>query len=473
MTHEDITYLIPLMILAGAPILIMLVVSLTRNFRVTYSLSLLTLIAAIITVLVFDLSFPHHIGTLLVFDRFSYFFGIVIMLAGLAVMLLSYNYLQYQESTIGEYLIVVFISLLGSMLLVSSTNFISFFLGLETLSIALFILIAYRKTRNRAIEAGVKYFVLASVSSAFLLFGMGLIYATTGELEFEKIAMVLSSMSSSSRMLWAGFGMMLVGLGFKLALVPFHMWTPDVYQGAPAPIAGFIATISKGAVMAFLLRFFYGLKGFENDNLILLLTIIAVLSIFIGNLLAIAQQNVKRILAYSSIANLGYLLVMLPAGSENGIQATVFYLVSYMITTLAAFGVIGLLSVKERDAENLSDYKGLFWKRPWVAVVFTLALLSLAGIPITAGFMGKFYLVFAGIQANLWILVISLIIGSVIGLYYYLRVITTLFAPPNDLKFPAISLPDHLILFAMAFGILWLGIFPGWLFDVISGFTRF
>ncbi len=451
----------------------MLIIVLTKNFTVLYTISLLALIAAFFTIITIDPVLPYKVGSLLVFDKFSVFFTEIIILSGILIALLSFNYLHYQESEKGEYLIVLFVALLGSVLLVTSNNFITFFLGIETLSIALFILIAYRKIRDSAIEASVKYFVLASVSSAFLLFGMGLIYADTGELEFDKIAEVLQSSAYSTPLLMAGFGMMLVGLGFKLALVPFHMWTPDVYQGAPSQVTAFIATISKGAVLALLFRFFYELHGYENQNFVFVLSLIAILSMFIGNLLAIRQQNVKRILAYSSIANLGYLLVTLLAGNDQGIQAAVFYLVSYIITTIGAFGVIALLSDKEHEAEQLSFYKGLFWKRPWVAIVFTLALLSLAGIPITAGFMAKFYIVFAGINSGLWLLVISLIINSVIGLYYYLRVITALFSQSNDTKYPAIAFPGHLVLALMAAGILLMGIFPQVFLNLVSGITGF
>ncbi len=264
---------------------------------------------------------------------------------------------------------------------------------------------------------------------------------------------------------------MMVGLGFKLALVPFHMWTPDVYQGAPVPVATFIATVSKGAVMALFLRFFYSIKGFGTHEFILVITIIAVLSMFVGNLLAIRQQNVKRILAYSSISNMGYLLVTLLVGGPAGTAAAVFYIISYMITTLGAFGVIALLSGKDHEAEMLQDYKGLFWKRPWIAVIFTLALLSLAGIPLTTGFMAKFYIVFAGINSNLWLLVVSLIINSVIGLYYYLRVVATMLSPADDPELPVISFTGQVLLTLVAIGIVWLGAFPQWIFQLIGRYS--
>jgi NADH-quinone oxidoreductase subunit N len=225
--------------------------------------------------------------------------------------------------------------------------------------------------------------------------------------------------------------------------------------------------------MALFLRFFYSISGFRNAGFILVVTVIAVLTMFTGNLLAIRQKNIKRILAYSSIANMGYLLVTLLIGTKEGISAAIFYIISYMATTLAAFGVITMLSGKENDADTLSDYTGLFWKRPWIAIVFTLALLSLAGIPLTTGFMAKFYLVFAGIDAGLWVLVITLIVNTVIGLYYYLRVITTLFSPANDVAFPSVSLAGNIVLGLVTLAILWLGINPDGVIQLIIRFGVF
>ena len=260
---------------------------------------------------------------------------------------------------------------------------------------------------------------------------------------------------------------MMVGIGFKLALVPFHMWTPDVYQGAPAPVSAYIATVSKGAVMAILIRFFFNIRGLDNQYLFIVISGIAILSMFIGNLLAIRQQNIKRLLAYSSIANMGYLIIILLTGSNKGIQASIFYLISYFITTIGSFGVISLLSTSKYEAEKIEDYKGLFWKRPWIAIVFTLSLLSLAGIPITAGFIAKFYVIFEGMKAGLMMLIFSMIINSVIGLYYYLRVITVLFSPANEIKLPELSITGHFILAVIGLSILILGIYPGWLIDII------
>lgn len=468
MTDTDFLSLTPLIIIALAPVLIMFTVAFKRNFHVIYGFSLVAFTLALLSIYLLLPVIPHPISSLLIMDGFTLLLSALIILAGIVVTLLSKGYIQYQVSEKEEFYIILFIAVLGSLILIAASNFVTLFLGLETLSISLFILIAYRRLSELCIEAGVKYLVLASVSSAFLLFGMGLIYADTGTLEFSKMALVLSTTSSFDLLLVSGFGMMIVGLGFKLALVPFHMWTPDIYQGAPVSVATFIATISKGAVMALFLRFFYALKGYENDAFIQIITVIAILSMFIGNLLAIRQQNVKRILAYSSISNMGYLLVTLLVGGENGIQAAVFYIVSYIITTLGAFGVVALLSDRNHEAEMLDDYKGLFWKQPWMAFVFTLALLSLAGIPLTAGFMAKFYIVFAGIDSSLWLLVIMLIINSIIGLYYYLRVVSTMFSPAGDGQLPAVSLTGKWVLGILAFGILWLGVFPQWFIHLVS-----
>ena len=473
MTVTDFFCLTPFLIIAAAPVIIMILISVVRNYEVVYGFSIFSLILALASVFYIAPTVPHAIQPLFVIDSFSLFFLEIIFFSALLVTLLSHNYIRHLEEVREEYYIILFISTLGASILAVAGDFISFFLGIETLSVALYILIAYRKWHESAIEAGTKYLILASVSSAFLLFGMALIYTEFGTMQFDGIISALSEHDQESLLVNAGFGMMLVGIGFKLALAPFHTWTPDVYQGAPAPVSAFIATVSKGAVMAVFIRFFFSLKGFDNPFLVVVISGVAILSMFIGNLLAIRQQNLKRLLAYSSIANMGYLIIILLTGTNQGIQAAIFYLISYFITTIGAFGVIGLLSTSEHEAEMISDYKGLFWKRPWIAFVLTLSLLSLAGIPITAGFIAKFYIVFEGMKSGLMLLVISLIINSVIGLYYYLRVITSMFSAPEEVLLPHITLSGKLILGFIAAGILVLGIYPGWLIDVIMKLAVF
>jgi len=471
MTATDFLCLIPLLIIAVAPVVIMIVVSVLRNYEVVYGFSVLSLLLALASVFFIVPAIPHTIETLFIIDIYSLFFLGIIILSALLVALLSYDYIKQLQGVREEYYIILFTSTLGATLLAVADHFVLFFLGLETLSISLYILIAFQRSKDSSIEAGIKYLILASVSSAFLLFGMALIYTALGTMQFNGIVSALSKSGQISPLVISGFGMMMVGIGFKLALVPFHMWTPDVYQGAPAPVTAYIATVSKGAVMAVLIRFFFNIRGFDNKYIFTVISGIAILSMFIGNLLAIRQHNIKRLLAYSSIANMGYIIIILLTGTNKGIQASIFYLVSYFITTIGAFGVISLLSTCRHEAEKIEDYRGLFWKRPWIALVFTLSMLSLAGIPLTAGFIAKFYVIFEGMKAGLMVLVFALIINSVIGLYYYLRVITTMFSSASETKFPALSLTGNITLYLIALSILILGVYPGWLINIIMKYV--
>ena len=471
MTATDFLCLIPLLIIAVAPVVIMIVVSVLRNYEVVYGFSVLSLLLALASVFFIVPAIPHTIETLFIIDIYSLFFLGIIILSALLVALLSYDYIKQLQGVREEYYIILFTSTLGATLLAVADHFVLFFLGLETLSISLYILIAFQRSKDSSIEAGIKYLILASVSSAFLLFGMALIYTALGTMQFNGIVSALSKSGQISPLVISGFGMMMVGIGFKLALVPFHMWTPDVYQGAPAPVTAYIATVSKGAVMAVLIRFFFNIRGFDNKYIFTVISGIAILSMFIGNLLAIRQHNIKRLLAYSSIANMGYIIIILLTGTNKGIQASIFYLVSYFITTIGAFGVISLLSTCRHEAEKIEDYRGLFWKRPWIALVFTLSMLSLAGIPLTAGFIAKFYVIFEGMKAGLMVLVFALIINSVIGLYYYLRVITTMFSSASETKFPALSLTGNITLYLIALSILILGVYSGWLINIIMKYV--
>ena len=467
MSETDLYCLSPFLILAMAPIIIMIVVSIFRNYEVVFGFSVLSFLVAIASIFYILPVIPHAIDPLFIIDRFSLFFLGIIFVSGLLVTFLSYDYLKQLEGIREEYYIILFTSTLGASLLTVANHFILFFLGIETLTLSLYILIAFEKSKDRSIEAGIKYLILASVSSAFLLFGMGLMYITFGTMQFTAIMASISHMDKLPPLFLYGFGMMLVGIGFKLALVPFHMWTPDIYQGAPAPVSSYIATVSKGAVMAVFIRFFFSMKGFENQSIFYIISGIAILSMFVGNLLAIQQKNIKRLLAYSSIANMGYIIIILLTGSDKGIQSAIFYLITYFMTTIGAFGVISLLSTKDFDAEKIDDYKGLFWRKPWMAVVLTLCMLSLAGIPVTAGFIAKFYLIYEGMKAGLMLLVFSMIINSVLGLYYYLRVITTMFSTAGNTDLPSVTFTGKLTLVIITIGILVLGVYPGWLIDFI------
>lgn len=465
MTKSDLLSLIPLWILSSAAILIFFSISIKRNHKVIFVITVLSLIVDFLYLTFYSDRHMQAIEPLLIFDGFGIFNIGLILLTTLVVVLISYAYFEQREERKEEYYILMILAALGSVILVISKHFVSLFLGLEILSVSLYALIAYLRTRERSDEAGIKYLILAAFSSAFLLFGMALVYATTGSMEFTGIANWIAQAHEMPLMVVAGFGMMIVGIGFKLGVVPFHMWTPDVYEGSPAPVTAFIATVSKGGMVALLVRFFNALNGYQYTSFTLIFTILAISSMFIGNILALRQSNVKRLLAYSSIAHLGYLLVAFLAGEKLGMEAMVFYLVAYFITTLGAFGILATLSDKERDAEQLEDYRGLLWRRPLTAIVFSAMLLSLAGIPLTAGFVGKFYVIAAGVHTQRWLLVVALIVNSVIGLYYYIKLMAVMFdqqqeEKPSQELHPLVYIVSSITLAVLALSLFWIGVSP-------------
>ncbi|HUJ88571.1 MAG TPA: NADH-quinone oxidoreductase subunit N, partial [Syntrophorhabdales bacterium] len=377
--------ILPLIVLSAASVVIMLTIACYRNHRLTYFLTLATTVVAFLILPAISSQAPAQVTPLLLIDGYSLFYSGLILLSLLAVTLLSYDYLNGRRENPEEYYILLLVATLGSIILVASSHFASFFLGLEILSISLYALIAYDR-RPLMIEAGLKYLVLAAASSSFLLFGMALIYAQLGTMSFSEIASKLPSAGAIDLIYAVAVVMIIIGIGFKLSLVPFHMWTPDVYQGAPAPVTAYIATVSKGAVFALLLRYFSGVELHAYGSLFVIFTIIAIISMFTGNLLALFQTNIKRLLAYSSIAHLGYLLVAFLSSGPLRVSAVTFYLVAYFVMTLGAFGVVTVLSGKENDADEIEDYHGLVKRRPVLAATFTVMLLSLAGMPLTAGF---------------------------------------------------------------------------------------
>lgn len=472
----DLIPLLPVLIVAGIPVLLMLQLALYRNHTATLVLTLDGLAAAFISIFAVFPRAPHQITTLLVIDRFSLFYMGLIIASGFVVALFSHGYLEKRFSPPGEFYILLTLALLGSMILVAATHFASFFLGLEILSVSLYGLIAYARTDSVGIEAGLKYLILAATSAAILLFGMALVYTQYGTMQFSRLASISPPTTPAESIFFlAALALILVGIGFKLALVPFHLWTPDVYQGAPAPVTAFIATVSKGAIFAILLRFFTLIHLQKFSSLLLVFSLIAIASMFFGNLLALRQNNVKRILAYSSIAHLGYLLVAFLAAGPLAVTAVTFYLVAYFVTTLGAFGVVTVLSTRDREAETRPDYAGLAWRRPWLAAFFTAMLLSLAGIPLTAGFVGKFFIMRAGVSSHLWLLIIILIVNSAIGLYYYLRVIVWIYHSPD--QSPAVRHPlpvlGSIALAGLLIALLWLGVYPTPWIRIIESATPF
>jgi NADH-quinone oxidoreductase subunit N len=465
--------ILPLLLLAVTPVALMLISTIHRSHRMALGLTLLGLAASFGSLWIAAAVAPQRVTALLTIDQYALVYFGMIIAATIAVAGLAYGYLEQHAVEKEEFYILLVTAALGAAVLAASSHFVSFFLGLEILSISLYALNAYIYSRKTALEAGIKYLVLAAASAAVLLFGMALIYAAVGTMEFGHMAELMMETAGPNRtLLLPGLAMVITGMAFKLALVPFHMWTPDVYQGAPPPVAAFIATVSKGGIFALLLRYFYRLELHNYAPVVVVFTIIAIASMLGGNLLALLQPNVKRILAYSSIAHMGYVLVAFIASGMLAVEAVTFYLVAYFVTIIGAFGVVTVLSSREHDAESLEAYRGLFWRRPALAGVMTAMLLSLIGIPVTAGFIGKFYVVGAGASSSAWALIIILVISSSVGAFYYLRVIFALYAGAPEAAERSAEVAPRMafgssVLVVLTLLLVWLGVYPAPLLHVI------
>jgi NADH-quinone oxidoreductase subunit N len=413
---------------------------------------------------------PRPVTSLVLIDGYALFYMGLVLVTSLAVIAMSLPYLLMRpsdEAQPEEYYLLLLLATIGACVLVAADHVASLFLGLELIGLSLYGLIGYLRARSRSLEAAVKYLVLSAASSAFLLFGLALLYIHSGTMELSKMGMLQRVEEDLSVLVLAGVAFIVIAIGFKLGIAPFHMWAPDVYQGAPVPVTAFVATCSKAAVFALLLRLAVVMDLHEQGAFWNLVAIIAVLSMSVGNLLALLQSDVKRILAYSSIAHLGYALVAFLAGGALAVEAVSVYLVAYVLTSLGAFTVVALLSNRHEDADRLDRYQALFWRRPWVSAAMVVMLLSLAGIPLTVGFIGKFYAIAAGVGSGLWALLLILVTNSVIGLFYYLRIIVVMMARaiPAPQPSEAVSPSRYLWVGGWSLAIvtlltLWIGLNP-------------
>ncbi len=438
-TELNLVSLLPLMpvfIVSMTSILVMLLISIKRHHTLSATVTVIGLNAALAWIIFYFMNgSPVSVMGLFMVDGFSLFYMALILVAGLACCTLSHAYIHDYQDNKEELYILLLIAIAGGLLLVSAQNMSSFFIGLELLSVPTYGLLAYTHERNKSLEAGIKYMVLSATASASILMGMAFLYAYSGTLDFHKLGEVLIT-TLHEPLAVAGVGLILVGLAFKLSLAPFHRWTPDVYQGAPAPVATFLATVSKVAVLGLTIRFLFSSGVLAMEGVRIILTIIAVLSVIIGNLLAVRQSNLKRLLGYSSIAHLGYILIAIVAAGMSSLPTINIYIVAYVLTTIGAFGAVALMSspYDGDEAESLADYRGLFWRRPVLTAVLTVMMLSLAGIPLTAGFIAKFFVILSAVTGAAWVLLGVVILGSAIGLYYYLRVLVVLYMTPPEKK---------------------------------------
>jgi len=466
----DFQALAPLLVLSLGATLAMLQIAFLRSVSLTAWLSTASLVLAALSCVYVSVDEPLQVTPLLLADSLALLFSAVFCLAGAVVVMLSREYIRHHGDEPEEYFLLLILSTLGACVLAYAVHLASLLLGLELLSVALYALIAYPNRSMLPLEAASKYLVLSGAASATALFGFALIYAVTGALGFSAIGAGLDAVQSDSAILMVGAAMIFAGMAFKLSVVPFHLWTPDVYAGAPAPVTGYLATVAKAAVFLALLRLFLQADLFRYTRLIELIGLMAVLGMIAGNLLAILQTNIKRMLAFSSIAHIGYLLVIfmvaLNASNQSlAIEAAAFYLIAYTVTTIAAFGLLTLISAEcdERENVQLQNVSGLLWRHPLLALLMIVALLSLAGIPLTAGFIGKFYLFAAVVSGSHWFLTGGLIIGSGIGIFYYLRVIYYMTRRPDEHPSNEVfhtSSYVRVLCCVLIATILWLGTLP-------------
>ncbi|AHG18734.1 NADH:ubiquinone oxidoreductase subunit N [Chania multitudinisentens RB-25] len=478
-TPQQLIALLPLLIVGLTVVVVMLCIAWRRDHFINATLTVVGLNLALLSLYFVGQVGPMDVTPLMRIDAYAMFYTGLVLLASLATCTFAYPWLVGYPDNREEFYLLVLIAAMGGILLAGANHLAALFLGIELITLPLFGLVGYAYRQKRSLEASIKYMLLSAAASSFLLFGMALLYAESGDLSLASLGRSLQDSRVHHPLILTGMGMMVVGLGFKLSLVPFHLWTPDVYQGAPAPVSTFLATASKIAIFAVVMRLFLYAPAADSESLRMVLSIIAFFSILFGNLMAISQTNLKRLLGYSSIAHLGYLLVALIAvRSENHqlpLETAGVYLAGYLFSSLGAFGVVSLMSSPYRgpDAESLFSYRGLFWHKPILSAVMTVMMLSLAGIPMTLGFIGKFFVVAMGVSAHLWWLTGAVVVGSAIGLYYYLRVTVSLFlsAPetlardtPNNW---ALTAGGVVVLISAAL-VLLLGIYPQPLISLVQ-----
>lgn len=394
------------------------------------------------------------------------------MFAIVAVALMlaySRSYNSSRALSRGEFYVLVLFALLGIMVMVSANHFLVLYLGLELLSLSLCALIALQRDVVRATEAAMKYFVLAALASGMLLYGMSMLYGATGSLEIPVVANVVLSGTADPAILVFGLVFIVAGLSFKLGVVPFHMWVPDVYEGAPTAVTLFVGSAPKIAAFAFFMRLLVGGLGNMVTDWQPMLIIVSVLSMLLGNVTAIAQTNIKRMLAYSTISHMGYLLLGILSGTDAGYSAAMFYVASYVLTTLGGFGIILLMSREGFEADRLEDLKGLNKRSPWYAFMMLVVMISMAGIPVSVGFFAKLSVLSAALDAGLTWLVVFAVLMSLIGAFYYLRVIKLMYMDEPADSAPLIADTDHRVLISVnGAAILALGILPQPLIDLCT-----
>jgi NADH-quinone oxidoreductase subunit N len=402
-------------------------------------------------------------------DNFALFVNLVLVVVGILTVIFSSQTVYRDGLPVGEYYAVMLFAIVGMMLMAQATDLLLIFLALETMSIAVYVLTGFRRDQVQSTEAAFKYFLLGAFASSFFLYGIAFLYGVTGSTSLDRVGSVIAAQSMSGNpMILLGVGFLIVGFAFKVAAVPFHMWSPDAYEGAPAVVTGFMSTGVKAAAVAAFARVFLSSLEPTITDWAPVLWVIAAATMIVGTVVGVAQTSLKRMLAYSSIAHGGYLLAGLVAGNDVGKASILFYLAAYALTNLGAFGVIALLGSRERANDDLRDYAGLWHTHPALAGLMTMFLLSLGGFPPTAGFIAKWYVFSAAVGAGYYGLAIIGVLSSVVSVFFYLRIVVMMFMTERDARpvAPAISGVAMFGLVLSLIGVLYLGILPTAVIDL-------
>jgi len=452
-----------IVVLVGACVILLVDVWLGDDRRhVGYWLAQLTLlVAACATIRTMNLVATHVFYNMVVDDLVADVLRFMSFVAVSLVLFYSREYLAARGLFRGETFVLILFSLLGMQLLITANSFLTLYLGLELMSLCLYALVAMQRDAEASAEAAMKYFVLGALASGFLLYGMSMIYGATGTLEIDKVAQSVLGSAENKTLLLFGLVFVVSAIAFKLGAVPYHMWVPDVYQGAPTAMTLFIGTAPEFAAFAMMLRLLGGALIGAEVNWQGMLIVLCVLSVSLGHIVAIAQTNLKRMLAYSTIANMGYVLMGFLAADVNGYSAAMFYMVSYVLTSLASFGMILLLSRKGFESDRLEDLKGLNARSPWWAFVMLLVMFSLAGVPPTIGFYAKLLVLQAAVKAGfVWLAVVG-VVAALIGAFYYLRIVKLMYFDEPVETAPIESRGDQRVLLsANGLALLLFGILP-------------
>jgi NADH-quinone oxidoreductase subunit N len=471
---SDFYYILPELVLtAGALVLLIVDVLVPKRGSggPLAGVTLLALGATAVSLVPFASTHVVVAGGLLAVDQFAFFFKILFLLAAAVTVLMSIPYLNVEGArSPGEYYFLILCAALGMMIMAGGIDLITIFIGLETMAVSFYILAGFIKPSQRSNEAAVKYFLLGAFSLGILLYGMSLMYGLSGTTKLRQMAPLLTG--GDPRLMLAVI-LVVAGVGFKIAAVPFHMWAPDVYEGAPTPITAFLSVGSKAASFAMLLRIFLeGLPAMSGDWRILF-EVLSIVTMTVGNFAALTQSNVKRMLAYSSIAHAGYVLMGVVAGTARGVTAMLIYLLVYAFMQLGAFAVVVLLRRQDVVGDELKDFSGLHFRNPYAAFAMLIFMLSLGGIPPTAGFMGKFWLFGAAIEAGYYWLAVIGVLNSAVSLYYYIRIVVFMYVKSESAgSEPRMTPALGFVLAVAVVATLALGVYPRMMFDAAEASAR-